>query len=182
MTDREKTVHCPICKRLFRTPQGLGMHLKHGCDLSEKKTFTLGKIPDRTQLCKEFTELTGGHWHVITAVEVSALRYKAGISFGAALEALKDECKNPTYENPAEVLRVMTTFLPTSDYRRFQGTLCEYPDVIPVYAIIEPDALLKAAVEFLKAEAARRENNSAISGILRRIGNKNARLNFYRKM
>lgn len=77
MTDCEKTVHCPSCKRLFGTPQGLGMHLKHGCDLSEKKTFTLGKIPDREQPCKEFTELTGGHWHeviknaIITDAEIT---------------------------------------------------------------------------------------------------------------
>jgi len=112
-------------------------------------------ITDRTQLCKEFTELTGGHWHVITAVEVSALRDKAGISFGAALEALKDECKNPTYENPADVLRKIIEIGLYDEFIVEHGAVSKYGkhlDSILVDLIIEPDALLKAAVVFLKEE------------------------------
>jgi thiol-disulfide isomerase/thioredoxin len=47
MTDRNQATNCPNCKRLFSTPQGLGMHLKHGCSLLDKKSFTLDKQQDQ---------------------------------------------------------------------------------------------------------------------------------------
>lgn len=148
MTDREKTVHCPICKRLFGTPQGLGMHLKHGCDLSEKKTFTLGKIPDREQLCREFTELTGGHWHEFTTKNWVT-------SCDVCHKIHSAEYTNPTYENPADVLRVIIEIGLYDEFMVQYGGLSKFGrhlDSILVDLILEPDALLKVAVDFLKEE------------------------------
>jgi hypothetical protein len=140
MTDRKQTVNCPNCKRLFSTPQGLGMHLRHGCSLSDKKSFVLGKQQDREKLCKEFTELTGGHWHEWT--EYQGNKCKCGLFRYRGTD-------NPTYENPADVLRVFDDIHKMSDFIFWLSNGEQYNRIHYTF-IIEPDALLNAAVEFLK--------------------------------
>ena len=156
MTDRGNIINCPNCKRLFSTPQGLGMHLKHGCSLSDKKSFALGKQPDREQLCREFTELTGGHWHEWRIhYTPNGSKFYCRCHSDIYLEAMELP-DNPTYENPADVLKAM---MKRDDYDDFLRELqknhwLEIEEFIEKY-IIEPGALLKAAVEWLKAEAAK---------------------------
>ena len=176
MTDRGNIINCPNCKRLFSTPQGLGMHLKHGCSLSDKKSFALGKQPDREQLCREFTELTGGHWHDPTWVNPNGIKFSGLYQCSCGIKSHFSDSSalvNPTYENPADVLRVMMArddwyILDWAKPSGFVWNIGE-PILCDQYAvgyninskyIIEPDALLKAAVEWLKAKAARRENNA----------------------
>jgi len=111
-------------------------------------------MTDREQLCKEFTLLTGGHWH----------EWELGIPPDTFLYQCKcgeietDYNQNLSYENPADVLRVIEKF----DWSElFMAKLVygfEQPNIegkdwdgcIPVGYILEPDALLKAAVAFLK--------------------------------
>jgi len=111
-------------------------------------------MTDREQLCKEFTELTGGHWHEIGKKG----KCSCGYSFFPDEIYYHLENNNSTYENPADVLRVIEKF----DWSElFMAKLVygfEQPNIegkdwdgcIPVGYILEPDALLKAAVEFLK--------------------------------
>lgn len=165
MTDRGNIINCPNCKRLFSTPQGLGMHLKHGCSLSDKKSFALGKQPDRDKLCREFTELTGGHWHEFPRAQQykdyfgnicntnRVRRCACGVSFNSRYKS-----PNPTYENPADVLSKIIEIGLYDEFTVEHGGVSKYGkhlDTILVELIIEPDALLKAAVEWLKAKAAK---------------------------
>jgi hypothetical protein len=100
-------------------------------------------MTDREQLCREFTELTGVHWHEWT--EYQGNKCKCGLFRYRGTD-------NPTYDNPADVLRVMAL---RNDYDAFtrgflqreQWLLIE--EFIEKY-ILEPDSLLKAAVGFLK--------------------------------
>ena len=100
-------------------------------------------MTDREKLCKEFTELTGGHWHEWT--EYQGNKCKCGLFRYRGTD-------NPTYDNPADVLRVM---MKRDDYDVFireglqKEKWLEIEEFIEIY-IIEPDALLKVAVEFLK--------------------------------
>ena len=113
-------------------------------------------MTDREKLCREFTELTGGHWH-------------ESVASGKDITCICDDCGkvhgNPTYENPADVLRVMLDVLPRNKFIRFvdkygkwwtQTEMTEHGKVDITYPyfstqmIIEPDALLKAAVTFLE--------------------------------
>ena len=101
-------------------------------------------MTDRELLCKRFTELTGGHWHeeVIYLAE-----------------------SNPSFQNPADVLRVMFSIEPKIISKNFVDRYGQWFDdieqkghkireiSIPYFSskmIIEPDALLKAAIEFLE--------------------------------
>ena len=119
-------------------------------------------MTDREQLCKEFTELTGGHWHEFPRAQQykdcfgnicntnRGRRCACGASFNSRYKS-----PNPTYGNPADVLRVMKEFLNKDDFVRFARTVgIDYPIWGPVYIelwfIITPAALLKAAVVFLK--------------------------------
>jgi hypothetical protein len=101
-------------------------------------------MTDREQLCREFTELTGGHWHEQVNPE-----YCDG-KLGGRCKIIRDY--NPTYTNPADVLRVMVDrddydmFLREGLQRRYWLQIDEF---IEEY-ILKPDALLKAAVAFLK--------------------------------
>ena len=100
-------------------------------------------MTDREQLCKEFTELTGGHWHEWT--EYQGNKCKCGLFRYRGTD-------NPTYENPADVLRVMKGAGKLDDFLywlRYFGQEAYDTSWIETY-IIEPDALLKAAVGFLK--------------------------------
>jgi len=113
---------------------------------------------NRDKLCREFTELTGGHWHEI----VPSNKYGNCLcSCGEIINIwnMVGHCKNyNSYTNPADVLRVIEKF----DWSElFMAKLVygfEQPNIegkdwdgcIPVGYIIEPDALLKAAVEWLK--------------------------------
>jgi hypothetical protein len=113
-------------------------------------------MTDREKLCKEFTELTGGHWH-----EDQKPEYCDG-KLGGRCKIMRDS--NPTYENPADVLRVMFKFLSVECWLLFikkyglwhtektqQGN--DFTEVKRPYIPIEllkGDTLLKTAVEFLK--------------------------------
>ncbi len=108
-------------------------------------------MTDRNQLCKEFTELTGGHWHEVS-LHRDGINHQC--SCGAVIydprhynEHLSN--KNPSYENPADVLRVMMN---RPDFYMFIDTVGGKQTLEFMHYIIEPDALLKAAVEFLKEE------------------------------
>jgi hypothetical protein len=133
MTDRECKVN-PVSSRV--------------CEKGTKSCTIYHQ--DRELLCKEFTELTGGHWHedgefkaVSGKIEVEGKMYKTEYQIRNI---------NPTYTNPADVLRVMAL---RNDYDAFtrgflqreQWLLIE--EFIEKY-ILEPDSLLKAAVGFLK--------------------------------
>jgi len=118
-------------------------------------------MTEREQLCKEFTELTGRHWHeeLYPEDKFHIIQCKCGLSkyrnFGNW---------NPTYENPADVLRVMFKFLSVECWLLFikkyglwhtektqQGN--DFTEVKRPYIPIEllkGDTLLKTAVEFLK--------------------------------
>ena len=109
-------------------------------------------MTDRDKLCREFTELTGGHWHELVQVHPAEYNVLTCVTCG------ENDVTNPTYENPADVLRVIEKF----DWSElFMAKLVygfEQPNIegkdwdgcIPVGYILEPDALLKAAVEWLK--------------------------------
>jgi hypothetical protein len=63
--------------------------------------------------------------------------------------------QNPTYENPADVLRKIIEIGLYDEFIVEHGAVSKYGkhlDSILVDLIIEPDALLKAAVVFLKEE------------------------------
>lgn len=100
-------------------------------------------MTDRENLCREFTELTGVHWHEWT--EYQGNKCKCGLFRYRGTD-------NPTYDNPADVLRVMMVrddydmFLREGLQRRYWLQIDEF---IEEY-ILKPDALLKAAVAFLK--------------------------------
>ena len=104
-------------------------------------------MTDREQLCKWFTELTGGHWHEWTMQRGGYNGCNCGVIF-------TDYNENIDYTNPADVLRVM---MERDDFDDFliiglqKNHWLELEEFIENY-IIEPDALLKAAVTFLKEE------------------------------
>lgn len=103
-------------------------------------------MTDREQLCREFTELTGGHWHDFGETKCG----ENSIQFLHCREC-NGYLPNPTYSNSADVLRVMMDRL---DWRLFQPKIgVVYDDgqfMIAFGYVMEPDALLKAAMEFLK--------------------------------
>jgi hypothetical protein len=104
-------------------------------------------MTDREQLCKEFTELTGGHWHEIGKKG----KCSCGYSFFPDEIYYHLENNNSTYENPADVLRVMMEREDGIEFVEIVGGYdhCDWPYVKLAF-IIEPDALLKAVVEWLK--------------------------------
>ena len=105
-------------------------------------------MKDREELCKRFAELTGGHWY-----EDQKIEYCNG-TLGRRCKIMKDF--NPDYEeNPADVLKVIKAFLNEDDFVKFARTVgADYPIWETIYIelkyIIEPDKMLKAAVEFLE--------------------------------
>jgi len=109
-------------------------------------------MTDRDKLCREFTELTGGHWHELVQVHPSEYNILTCLKCG------ENGCINPTYTNPADVLRVM---MARDDWDKFADTISCGELMEPSYKcvgleyIIEPDALLKVAAEWLKAKAAK---------------------------
>lgn len=121
-------------------------------------------MTDREQLCKEFQELTGGHWHEITFEDIQTLSEKAGISLIAAKAALRDDYNNPTYDNPADVLKKMFKFLSVECWLLFikkhglwhtektqQGN--DFIEITRPYIpieLLEGDIILKISIEFLK--------------------------------
>jgi hypothetical protein len=103
-----------------------------------------GKMTDREKLCKEFTELTGGHWHDKTFPE-------CGVT-------------NRYYTNPADVLKVMMKRADFGDFMVIKihnihpqmlkllhgSSRVGLQEEIPITYITEPDKLLQLAVEWLK--------------------------------
>ena len=117
------------------------------------------EMTDRTQLCKEFTVLTGGHWHEVS-LHRDGINHQC--SCGAVIygprhynEHLSN--KNPSYENPADVLRVMMEREDGIEFVEIVGGYdhCDWPYVKLAF-IIEPDALMKQAVEFLRGLCTRK--------------------------
>ena len=121
-------------------------------------------MTDREQLCKEFTELTGGHWHEI----VPSNKYGNPVCSCGREILLPDfihlAINNCRYDNPADMLRVMMARKDFGDFmvikiHNFHQDILKLlhgservrlQENIPISYIIEPDALLKAAVAFLK--------------------------------
>ena len=109
-------------------------------------------MTDREELCKRFAELTGGHWYENPKPEYCNGTLSNGL--GRRCKIMKDF--NPDYEeNPADVLKALKTFLNEDDFVKFARTVgADYPIWGTIYIelkyIIEPDTLLKAAVEFLE--------------------------------
>lgn len=113
---------------------------------------------DHNQLCKEFTELTGGHWHEWRIhYTPNGSKFYCRCHSDIYLEAMELP-DNPTYDNAAGVLMVM---MKRDDWKEFlleiggvdrDWMFDNTGDQITILYIIEPDALLKAAVEFLKEE------------------------------
>lgn len=111
-------------------------------------------MTDREQLCREFTELTGGHWHEFLAENNGQYQYSClNCVIYQSESDLKLHIKKstPTYENPADVLKAM---MKRDDYDDFLRELqknhwLEIEEFIEKY-ILEPDALLREAVAFLK--------------------------------
>ena len=129
MTDRECKVN-PISSRI--------------CEKGTKSCTVYHN--DREKLCREFTELTGGHWHELVQVHPSEYNILTCVKCG------ENGCINPTYENPADVLRVM---MERDDWDRFADEKIGYqPDLLATVFVSTDyffdDKLLKAAVEFLK--------------------------------
>lgn len=117
-------------------------------------------MTNRKLLCKEFCELTNGHWHEWEMYLDRDGNERFKCACGANL--LRDQ--NPTYHNPTDVLRVMklrgdwAMFLWVIGGNTSKGsTPASYKkfDYIDIDYILNPDALLKMAVEFLKE----RKNN-----------------------
>ena len=102
---------------------------------------------EREQLCKEFTELTGGHWH-----EDQKPEYCDG-KLGGRCKIMRDS--NPTYENPADVLRVIYDNFGDAELQSFlcwTGYYNQQDDYDLDWIkdnLFEPDTLLKKAIEFL---------------------------------
>jgi hypothetical protein len=127
MTDRECKVN-PVSSRV--------------CEKGTKSCTVYHN--DREQLCREFTELTGGHWHEWT--EYQGNKCKCGLFRYRGTD-------NPTYENPADVLKKIIEIGLYDEFMVQYGGLSKFGrhlDCILVDLILEPDALLKAAVEFLR--------------------------------
>lgn len=107
---------------------------------------------EREQLCKEFTELTGGHWHrVVPSNKYGNSQCSCGKVLGI-MDFLDHLELNSTYENPADVLRSIIKSGLYNEFMAQYGGLSKFGrhlDSILVDLIIEQDALLKAAVEFL---------------------------------
>jgi hypothetical protein len=102
---------------------------------------------EREQLCKEFTELTGGHWH--------KCRWDNTVNVYKCLECELTSgtpIQNNKYTDPADVLRSIIKSGLYNEFMAQYGGLSKFGrhlDSILVDLIIEQDALLKAAVEFL---------------------------------
>lgn len=127
-------------------------------------------MTDREQLCREFTELTGGHWHELKHLS----DYEYVCNCGAAFNVFDPRCvemtisqhnsKNPTYTNPADVLSRLYEYLTSLQWDNFvekcglwhTNIVMQDPDYTTLrkpYIAMEMligDSLLKAAVDFLK--------------------------------
>lgn len=114
----------------------------------EKGTKGCTVYHDREQLCKKFHELTGGHWHDFGETKCG----ENSIQFLHCREC-NGYLPNPTYSNPADVLKKIIEIGLYDEFMVQYGGLSKFGrhlDCILVDLILEPDALLKAAVEFLK--------------------------------
>jgi len=114
-------------------------------------------MTNREQLCREFTELTGGHWHKVKWVNDSDALLGAYYVCECGVKSNFSDSRvltNPTYENPADVLRVMkkqSEYYKFRDYYLLTKCICgDFKVWVPEELILEPDALLKAAVEWMK--------------------------------
>jgi hypothetical protein len=102
---------------------------------------------EREQLCKEFTELTGGHWH--------KCRWDNTVNVYKCLECELTSgtpIQNNKYTNPADILKVMMESKYCDDFL-YVISCGAYIDpsyhCIGIEYIVEEDKLLKTAVEFL---------------------------------
>lgn len=125
----------------------------------------------REQLCKEFTLLTGGHWHEIVQIPAhvkDGIRYtnhttcscRKDLLYFSNLETHIKE-SNPTYENPTDVLNVLVKTMETDNWWDFVAyskafiVIGEFDDDPEDWAIksdyiLKKDALLEEAVNFLR--------------------------------
>lgn len=117
-------------------------------------------MTDRELLCKEFCELTGGQYHELKQVGVYEYACDCGASFNifdprcVDMVVAKHVSLNSTYENPADVLRIMEK---RKDYKYFAALIGKYSEVwgtvyIDSNYILKPDALFQAAIDFLRTK------------------------------
>jgi hypothetical protein len=111
-----------------------------------------GEMTDREKLCREFTELIGGHWHE----EPDYIIRRHGCRICLSFEP------NPTYTNPADVLKVILDRNDAMDFveKYFscdEVLLKSYTPQDRIYYFIdllryftEPDKLLQSAIEWMK--------------------------------
>jgi hypothetical protein len=116
-------------------------------------------MTDRENLCREFTELTGVHWHDFGETKCG----ENSIQFLHCREC-NGYLPNPTYSNPADVLSRLYEYLTSLQWDNFvekcglwhTNIVMQDPDYTTLrkpYIAMEMligDSLLKAAVEFLK--------------------------------
>lgn len=110
-------------------------------------------MTDHEKLCKEFCKLTGRCWHEWDGVKTPdfhEIKCTCGYSEVTFLLNKHINENNPTYENPADVLRVIIKDLGFVTTSEFFSLNRESKEMIDVDMILEKDALLKAAVNWLK--------------------------------
>lgn len=107
---------------------------------------TTAALKDREQICREFHEACGGHWHE-WKLNSYILMCKCG-------EVYTDFNENPSYENPIDVLRVMMN---RKDWNKFACTfftpnfyLLEY--FVHLSYLTEIDKLLITSYNWIKKE------------------------------
>jgi hypothetical protein len=115
-------------------------------------------MTDREQLCKEFTELTGGQWHDPDAERNFYYPYMCSCRKEYwDFDHLISHCisENPTYENPTNILKVIYDNFGDAELQSFlcwTGYYNQQDDYDLDWIkdnLFEPDTLLKKAIEFL---------------------------------
>lgn len=109
-----------------------------------------------------FTELTGGCWH---GWERENILYKKGLDAKICKHCgiyWNIDLQNPTYSNAADILKRMREYCGEEKYKKFFTEIAtkrngEYLELMTIYEfvatyILNPPALLKKAVEFLKGD------------------------------
>lgn len=100
---------------------------------------------NREQLCREFCDLNGIKWHHVTVEDNKLSRCSCGLT--GCIARIECPKNNPDFPDAKSVLEVM---MKREDWRRFQGSLCLFPEVVPVEFIMDSDKLLQKAVEWCR--------------------------------
>ena len=102
-----------------------------------------------SQKAEKFAKLAGIHWHEIHKENEYFVCSCGRIWLQAAITAKEMFHTNPTFSHPEEVLEVMCK---REDYWVFWDSLRTNATMIDIEYIIQQDALLDAAIEFLEGK------------------------------